>query len=195
MNTAKPLVITVLCTVLCTALVTASGIALVACGGDDSPQSGVERGKALSDVSVDEFIDMCETYAAAIDEEELISAGCYLAAALFAGSEPAACEAFAQECIANSDSADDTLSPDFDCSSTEAMQDLDDLPACASDITVGQYEDCMFAILDIFKDLASPATCTNPPEASGDDFIPIPAACSSLNSTCPELIDFDDDLV
>lgn len=146
---------------------------LVACGGDDDGSSGVESDKTLDEVTIGEAMDLCEWERDIFPTEDFAKLVCYAAAL-----QSADCETFVQDCL-------DEPSDPVDESSCEIdPEDFDNPPACYSEITVGELEGCIEAIIDVVAAAADDVSCDSSPD---DIDIPLPDVCLELQDQCPDL--------
>jgi hypothetical protein len=146
-------------------------IGLIAgCGGGDGGSSGVDPDKTLDQVTVDEAMDICEAAQNQISEEDAKIVLCYFTGILFGGEN---CEMVAQDCIADPDSVEEE-----ECDVT-----VDNLPECASQVTVGELEACQAAQARQISELADTVSCESDPNFD------TPAACAAVEEKCPELFE------
>jgi hypothetical protein len=144
------------------------------CGGG----SGVDRSKALAEMTPGDSLAICESAARALSEADAVKVACYIGAVFASAFDPSIqCEPTAQACIANPE--------DIETTSCEPLsQDqIDALPACAAQVTLGEYEDCQVASARALANLADEISCTA--DLSGLD--EMPAACQTIAAKCPEL--------
>lgn len=159
---------------------------LVACGGDDDG-SGVDSDKTLDEVTIGEAMDLCEAEFDSISADDIFTVACFLFAIGESEGDPEAdCDALAQECL---DLPEDQR-PDTEAECEIDPESFGDLPACASEITVGELEDCIFGISDAFADLADEVSCDLSSDEVIDalDFAGV-SACASIQERCPELFE------
>src|SRR5262245_43138863 len=112
-------------------------LATGACGGDDDNgvDSGVDPAKPLDMLTDEEAVDLCEAALEATTDEDLKIIACYgFAIALTEEAPETDCEMEAQDCIAEPDDP----GPEDPCANATAAA----LPECASEVTVGEFEDC-----------------------------------------------------
>lgn len=160
-------------------LVAFLGMAMIGCGGDEESGSGVEASKALTEVTPQEAASICEYAQGQISDDDLKTVGCYIFGSFFSEDE-AQCEASVQECLnAPADPADGTL---LECVAT-TQADIDALPACASDVTVGELESCQAAMARSFSDAADDISCGNALTV----LLNVPDECSALMTDCSDL--------
>ncbi len=150
-------------------------IPLAACGGSDGG-SGVDRSKTLDAVTAEEAMDICESAADLVSEEDSIRVNCYFGAIIAAALDPEVdCETEAQACIDNPEPSEED-----DCAVDDA-----DLPECASMVTVGEIEDCQEANADAFAELADSISCDTDLESVGEQ----EPECAEIQEKCPELFE------
>jgi hypothetical protein len=156
----------------------ALALALGACGGDDDG-SGVDGDKTLDQLSDAEVEDLCEWSFDLVSDGDAIRFACYLVALSTSEGDPEACETLAQACV------DDA--PPIDRDEIDCTADVEELPACAADITVAELEACSEGTADLVANLADEISC----DSSPDDVLDFeaPAACIALEEQCPELFD------
>lgn len=154
-------------------------LSFTACGDDDEGL-GVDSSKSLSEVTPAEAQEICDWGDTLISEDDDKMIGCYIEG-IFA-DQSGGCQAAFDACMAAPAEVDDT---DDSC-------DIDTLPACASEVTVGEMETCMRAQAESFTTLGKSLSCES---TSGDleNLDDMPAACEAANTKCPAL--FDDDEV
>ena len=137
-------------------------------GGGDS--SGVETSKSLDTLSGDELVDLCDYGARVVDRAKLYDFVCYRQGVQ--GSQQGGdCEAIYSECIA-------TVGP-FECLG-------ENMPLCASEITVGEIEGCLRAQerdYD-FSGISSLSTLEEIEEKSSQTE---PSECAAIEQQCPDL--------
>lgn len=158
-------------------------LALAGCGGDDG--SGVDRDKALSEVTDEEVTQLCEWSTDLVSDADAIRFGCYLAALLLS-SDAEQCQEVADQCIEEEEMEAEEEPAD-------ACAEVEEFPPCAGEITVGQLEDCGEAGADQLRDVAQDISC----DAVPDDFADLesPAACAVIEEACPDLFEDDADVV
>lgn len=164
------------------AFVGAASFSLVACGGGDGDGggSGVSRSKNLTEVTPAEAVKICEYVSAEPPVYDELS--CKIGAIFSSQGDEEACNTAYEACLAEPDDEEED-----DCS--DAADDLENLPACAADITVGQFEDCIDAQVDLANELNGIIQCGS--EDGLDRLEERPAICTQLQETCPDL--FGDD--
>ena len=149
------------------AMIMTTLVASLACGGGGS---GVDESKALSDLSDDEKASLCEDRAS--DFEASTKLTCYATAI-----GTATCEADAQACI-------DESANDDPCADVAT----DEFPACASEVTVGEFGDCYDAQVVRVKDVAADINCDSDLEAIFTMLSELPAECDQVEMDCPDLL-------
>ncbi len=159
-------------------------VVLAGCGGDDG--SGVERDKALSELSDEEFTELCEWSFGLISEADGIRYGCYLAALLVSEGDAEQCQDLADRCIeeAGEEAAEEgTDTPEAIC------EDAVGFRPCAAEITVGQLESCSEASADQAHDVAQEISC----DGAAEDFTDLetPEPCVMIEEACPDIFDVD----
>jgi hypothetical protein len=162
-------------------------LALAGCGGDDDGSgdtSGVDSSSTLDELTAAEANDFCEWSAGLIDTQAIVDFTCYVAAIVASQqSEDVVCEDFAADCIDQTEPPSDAIECQVDA----------DLPDCASEVTVGEFEDCLIAFVDQLVDIIDDVSCDTAledlPEDIGD--VALPAACMSIQEVCPDLFESD----
>jgi hypothetical protein len=155
-----------------------------ACGGDDDGgTSGVDGDKRLDELSPAETTDLCEWgFSLLEDDDDLVRFGCYFAALIFS-PDSETCEATAQECI---DEAEPIDFGDAECQ-------FEDLPACASEVSVAEMEACGRDAVAVLRAIADDISCDSDPDEIEDDSLVQPASCVAVEEKCPELFDDPDE--
>lgn len=161
----------------------AAAMVAAACGGDDGGSSGVDGDKRLDELSQEEATDFCEWGLSLLDGDEVTRFGCYLTALVFS-PDAETCEIVAQECI---DEAEPIDPAEAECEFEE------DLPPCASEVTVAEMEDCARDAVGVLAALADDITCDSDPEELEDLSLEQPASCLAIEEKCPELFEEEDD--
>lgn len=165
-------------------------LALAGCGGDDDDgsgdTSGVDSGSTLDELSDAEATDLCEWSAGLIDTQAIVDFTCYVTAIVASQQdENIVCEEFAAQCIDETEPPSDAI----ECAVDAGV----DLPACASEVTVGDFEDCLTAfadqLLDVIGDISCDSALEDLPEDVGD--MPLPDACTAIQDVCPDLFESD----
>lgn len=164
-----PAVLAVVC-----ATAAACGTDAVSCSaachlGDDNE---FPSDRLLSELTVDELCGLLVSDRDRVNDADRIRASCYgsaLAEARTNGGAGADCEALARACMA------DPPPPDDRCVIAE-------VPACATNVTVGELRACTRAQADAINALAAAISCDNVPAP------PEPPACSTLRARCPDLL-------
>ena len=154
---------------------------LAACGGDDDG-SGVDSDKPLSEATVEDATAFCEYIDDLGDPEANQKIECYVEGIFGEQQGQGDCQAIADDCLAEPIEEDDL----DDCSDIDE-EDLDDLPACASEVTFGEYESCAEAMLSRNANIASEISCDSDLENLGD--VDLPPACQQVQDECPDLLD------
>jgi hypothetical protein len=156
-------------------------VALAACGGDDG--SGVDQDKSLSEVTDEEFTQICEWTFDLVSDADAIRFGCHVAALLVAGEDAAQCQELVDQCIAEAEAEEP---PDLG----ELCAEAEGYPPCADEITVGQLERCSEAGADQLHDVAQDISC----DGVLEDFTELeaPEACAAIEEACPDLFEDDD---
>jgi hypothetical protein len=158
---------------------------VAACGGGDSG-SGVDDDKSLAETTVDEREQLCEWYVDTYVEADLIRFGCYAAAIEFSSGDLQACEELAQQCLdmETEEELDQELRDQLDCSVDDPVTP----PGCASELTVGAFEDCAVGLLDHLEDFAADISCDNTMDelTRANDIREVPA-CAEMVEACPDL--------
>ena len=114
-------------------------VALAGCGGDDG--SGVDQDKSLSEVTDEEFTQICEWTFDLVSDADAIRFGCHVAALLAAGGDAEQCQELVDQCIEEAEAEEP---PDLG----DLCDDAAGYPPCADEITVGQLERCSEAGAD-----------------------------------------------
>ena len=144
-----------------------------ACGGGGG---GVDREKALAELSVHEIDLVCGGFAALFSQHDAVRFECYLDA-LATGVSSQQCEQFVEICV-------EQMQPvAFGC--LIDIRDTVENLACAGAITVGQWEDCLDSYAENYGDLAKSVTCESSLDLVEQDILP--AECTVLEAGCPDL--------
>ena len=153
----------------------ALAVAAGACGDDGG--SGLDGDTTYDQLSDGEAMDFCEWSFSLNSDEEVARFTCYAAALIVSEGDRDTCETIVEECL-------DEAEP-FD--PTEACSEPDDLPACASEITVTEMERCAEQNADLLSDLARDVSCDD----SADDLLDfeLPPACLDIQEQCPDLFE------
>jgi hypothetical protein len=152
------------------------------CGGDDDG-SGIDSDKSLLEATDEEIVEMCEWYVGQLSTEDIVDFECHLVAAQLSGDVDE-CGLVFDECSAMATADGDGVRPT--CLEPEELQAL---PACAAEVSVGDYQSCMAAFADQFADAAADASCGASVDDLLDsvDFLNL-AECAALEEACPELL-------
>ena len=160
-------------------------VALAAgCGGDDDGGgSGVDSDKTLLEATDEEIVEMCEWYVGQLSTEDIVDFECHLIALQLSTSADECADVFDQ-CSAAATADGDAVRP-----TCVAPEELGAMPACASEVSVGEYESCIGAFADQFAEAAAAASCDTTVEDLLDsvDFLNLPE-CAALEEACPELL-------
>jgi hypothetical protein len=156
----------------------ALSLALVACGGDNGGGggggSGIPSSTTLDQLTDEQIVTLCEYVSEQFNSDSIDKVVCHYIALAF-GSEM--CEADVEECLAEpSEPADCSMAPD------------DELPACASQVTVGELEACLNEQAARFDQLAAGVSCSSDPADLEAAFNEVGPACMIVQQKCPELI-------
>lgn len=162
---------------------------VVGCGGDDdggSDSSGVDRDSTLDELTAAETTDFCEWVQGLLDPESFVEFSCTLDAIIESQTnEELVCQDLVDECIEMTEVPDDAIN----CAVAEL-----DLPPCASEVTVGDFEDCLGATADLLNTIIDAISCdTSPEDLPGPDDFEMPAACTAIQEVCPDLFESDDE--
>jgi hypothetical protein len=138
--------------------------------GDDGGD-GVDDTTPLTELSSGEAMALCEEVNDGVTDLllDLQTITCYLS-----GIGQKDCEGLVEECLGM-----EPFDPGFTCDITSG----DELPACASDITVGDIRDCFDALFADFASLADDITCESNPKDFDGFLDELPAECAYLD-TC-----------
>ena len=147
-------------------------LSLSACSGGsgNGDSSGVETSKTLDTLSGDEVVDLCDYGARVVERSQVYDFVCYRRG-VEESLQEGDCERIYSECIA-------TISP-FECLG-------ENRPACASEITVGEIEQCLRAqerdydfsgisCLSTIEEIEERSNQAEPPE------------CAAIDQQCPGL--------
>jgi hypothetical protein len=165
-------------------------LVVVGCGGDDdggSDSSGLDRDSTLDELTAADAADFCEWAEGLLDPTLFVEFTCTLTAiAASQQNEELVCEDIAAECIDTTEIPDDEVN----CAVAEL-----DLPPCASEVTVGDFEDCLAATADVLIAIVDGVSCDTSPEdlPDGLDDLEIPEACAAIQEVCPDLFESDDE--
>ena len=161
-------------------------VALAGCGGDDG--SGVDRDRTLSELSDEEFNELCLWSFDLVSYEDVLRFSCYQVALITAEGDQEQCQDIADECIEEfEDEAGEVGEP-----GEEVCALADGYPPCADAITVGQLEDCSEASADQAHDLAQEISCGGAVEDFTD--IEAPEACVVIEEACPDMFEGEPDV-
>lgn len=184
-------------------LLCASTLAAVACGGDDdSPavSTGLPASQKLSALKESEAKQVCESYGIAlhkrIPDSELKRVGCTWSAAIAVGFQAgsfdvAKCNMLVDRCVASADGSVDgggtvrTVSTDDMCDDTQWVS-----LAAGCEATIGDYEACASAQLDLYAASLAAVMCKEPTTGSSEQDIASeepPAGCKPLVDKCAAL--------
>lgn len=155
-----------------------------ACGGDDDDGgSGVDADKTLLEATDEEIVEMCEWYVGQLETEDIVDFECHLIALQLSSSADGCTQVF-DECFAAATDDGDAVRP-----TCVAPEELQAMPACAAEVSVGEYESCIVAFAEQFAGAAEAATCDATVEELLDsvDFLNLPE-CAALEEACPELL-------
>jgi hypothetical protein len=152
--------------------------AIIACG-----DSGPDPSTPVSELDTAELESICRSYyhaPAGVSDTDFARWQCYVQAIVLHDDSPGLfpdCEQLALDCIEESGAEE----PE-DCELDES--DRSDLPECASDVTAGELQDCFDAVADQIRDGTDEVSC----QLTVDD-VGLPAACSDIETRCPELLE------
>lgn len=154
---------------------------LAACGGDDDGggSSGVSSSTKISDLTEAQEKSLCEELNDKLKplNENLKSAPCVAEGLASEAQGAGTCEEVRASCI---DDADDPIAPD-DCSVSEAASDCD--------LTVGDYRECLDAMLKQAEDVFGKITCkSDPADLENLEEPPTPEACKKIDEQCPDML-------
>ena len=146
-------------------------------GGDGGDDGGVDEGTPLSELSASDAQALCEDVGATLEGglEALQTVTCYLTG-IAMGEK--ACEAAVEDCLAEE--------PDESPISCE-LTSGEELPACAADVTVGDFQACFDAMIGGWEALADEVTCDSDPAEIGEELAVFPDECLDLFEICPDL--------
>jgi hypothetical protein len=161
-------------------LLTSMCLALTACGGDDDG-SGVDADKPFSEATVDDAQALCEYTEGLIDPEVSQKIQCYAEGIFGEQQEQGDCQTIVDDCL-----AEPLEEEPSECGQIDD-EDVADLPECASEVTFGEYEDCVDAVAVRSVELADDISC----ETSLEDLLDegLPQACAHIEEVCPDLLD------
>jgi hypothetical protein len=142
-----------------------------ACGGDDG--SGVDPDKTFDQVSAGEANDICEWVADLVSESDAKQVACYLVGIVTEQLGGGDCDQVADACLA------DTTPAQAGCSVT-----TQELPECASTVTVGEVETCLEDVASQIASLADTISCDSSLAELED-----PASCVAIDEKCPDLLE------
>jgi hypothetical protein len=173
-------------------LVCSSCAAALNCGGDSEPgvSSGLPEDTSVATLSEPDAVQLCEAIASASEDAFNVNELCtfFAAIATITATETeeltidqAMCEETRDACV-----ADGSLMPMSECTPESASSSL---ATCTA--TVGQVEDCLSAQLSLLADVLDIISCTRAPtmqDAQRFENFAEPAACTTLPSTCDDLV-------
>ena len=155
---------------------------MAACGGDDDG-SGVDGSKPFSEATVEDAQAFCEYLDGLISAEASQKIECYVAGLVGEQQGQGDCQMIADDCLAEPIEEDAS-----ECSEIDEG-DLAELPACASEVTFGEYEACADAYASLNLQVAADISCeTDLQELFNQE---PPDACMQIQEDCPELIGDD----
>lgn len=151
-------------------------------GGDDT--SGVDPDQTLDEASSQERMDVCEWYLDQFNDKDVIRLGCYIGAITLSEGSGQDCETLAEACL------EDAEGQPPDLGGCVGAGEGGELPECAADVTVGEYEACLGAQADQVAEVSSTISC----ETTSDELIDLldfgrRRACQPIEDVCPELLD------
>jgi hypothetical protein len=148
--------------------------------GSDSG-SGVDDSKTVDQISAQEATAVCEYGSSAISDADYKKGLCTFSG-FDRGGNPEGCQAVFEECMAAPLEGPDAKN---DCS--EAATVVGNLPACASQITIAEMQDCLHAEYAQMAAEISGVTCMTPIEDIPEYVRPV--ECRTLDEQCPELFE------
>jgi hypothetical protein len=153
-------------------------------GGDAADDGGVDSNTTLDQLSEDDAQAFCDEVLGIFSADDFLVFGCTLTGILQEEQDPEQfnCETVTQDCI---DAQEDVPEQEPVC--TIDPTEVAVLPDCASDVTVGELQDCLEAFFSEFVDVLDSVTCD-----TGFDEVPpfpteLPEECAALEASCPEL--------
>jgi hypothetical protein len=159
---------------------------LVACGGDDDG-SGVDSDKPFSEATVEDAMAFCEYVEGLNDPEVTQRIECYIDAIFAAEQGEGECQAIAEQCLAEPLEEEEPS----ECAEIDGS-DLEELPACASEVTFGEYEECVEALFSRNAAIADEISCDTDLEPLFEENGELPEPCLQARAACPELFSDDD---
>jgi hypothetical protein len=179
--TAMPLVRPIRSIVLLAAVAAVAA----ACGDGGRTRTGLDPDRPLSDLDEQEMELVCRTLYHSdlgLDDDELHRWGCYVGAIALGRAFPFLidCDEAARDCLADPEPE----GPGAEDCDLDA-EDLDELPACAADVTVGDIERCLDEVGALARDLVDSLTC----DIDADLVLDLPSVCAEIEAACPGLLE------
>jgi hypothetical protein len=153
-------------------------------GGGNDDSSGVDPDQTLDEASSQERMDVCEWYLDQFVDEDVVRLGCYIGAITLSEGSDQDCQMLADACL------EDAEGEEVDLGGCAASSEGGDLPECAADVTVGEYEACLGAQANQVAEVSSTISC----DTTSDELIELldfgrRRACQPIEEVCPELLD------
>ena len=124
-------------------------------------------------------MDLCE-WSLGQTQDDFVRILCFVEAIAESQDDPDVdCETFAEDCIDDSSNTVDELECEID---PETFGE--ELPDCASEVTVAELEDCYSAIIGVLQEAADDISCESVPVVD-----PFQGPCDDLEDRCPDLFD------
>ena len=156
-----------------------------ACGDDGRIRTGLDPDRPLSDLDEQEMELVCRTLYQSdlgLDDGELRRWRCYVGAIALDRALPLLidCEATALDCLTDPDEDEDDGE---DCELD--AEDLEGLPACIADVSVGDIERCLDAVGALARGLVDSISCDVDPNLVLD----LPSVCADIEAARPGLLE------
>jgi hypothetical protein len=158
------------------ALVVLAALTLACSEGPEAP-GGVDQDQMVSELSLEEVVSVCEFFEERIAQVDVIL-GCYGYGMLTGGGVPERCAELVAECL--EDPLAFGVEPWRNCSFTEL--DLEKFPACASEVTLREYNSCRVGALGNIESVVDELILCEGITDPG-----IHPACKILTEKCPSL--------
>ncbi len=156
----------------------------LALGCGDGGGSGGSSGKKLSSLSDSESQALCKEFAKKVSDLNNSAAEleCVVEGLLVAASSDTTCATARDACVANLVPEE----PDYsDCTDLKT----EDSPACASELTLGEFRNCIDAAFDVALKAFEGLSCESSLEDYAEPEEPtLPAECDVVAKKCPELL-------
>jgi hypothetical protein len=157
----------------------------LACGDDEgSSGSGVSGDKLVSDVTDAEAKKVCEWIEDQSASIEPSKKQLCTAVAVGLSSTQAECNEFVDTCLMSDAEIEEEEDEGDGCEDADASE----VDFCDK-VTVGEFEACVKAYLNTFKQQFAALSCADAGEESEIDDVDPPAACKKIQEECPGLLE------